>query len=476
MDRGKADYSDFRRKHWDAVALRMGKEATWGEHYHNLLIHIYRKNVPPGLRVLEIGCSQGDLLAALEPSLGVGIDHSRAMVKRACERHPHLVFLQADGHELPLRGPFDVVIMSDLVNDLWDVQAVFEEVSRVSVPQTRLILNAYSRLWELPLALTQRFNLAMPTLNQNWLTVEDLINLLKQADYQVVRHWSEILCPLAIPGLASLLNRFMVRFWPFRVLALTNFLVARPVAFADRTADEPVVSVIVPARNEEGNIEQIIERMPEMGGGTEIIFVEGHSSDNTYEAIRRAIASHPERRAKLFRQSGEGKGDAVRLGFQNAEGEVLMILDADLTVAPEDLPRFYRALVSGKGELINGVRLVYPMENEAMRLLNLVGNKVFGLSFSWLLGQSLKDTLCGTKVLWKDQYRLIAANRGYFGEIDPYGDFDLILGAARLNLEILDLPIRYRGRVYGTTNIRRWSGGLLLLRMTLTAARKITFS
>ena len=236
-----------------------------------------------------------------------------------------------------------------------------------------------------------------------------------------------------------------------------------------------MVSVIVPARNEAGNIPEIMQRVPEMGSGTELVFVEGHSNDNTHAAIESAISENPHRRCKLFRQTGEGKGDAVRLGFEKAEGEILMILDADLTVPPEDLPRFYDALVSGKGEFINGVRLVYPMEDQAMRYLNLVGNRFFGLGFSFLLGQNIKDTLCGTKVLWKEQYEVIAENRSFFGKLDPFGDFDLILGAARLNLRILDLPIRYRERVYGDTNIRRWKHGLLLLRMAVVAALRLKF-
>ena len=251
-------------------------------------------------------------------------------------------------------------------------------------------------------------------------------------------------------------------------------VVARYAGPEGRT-EKPLVSVVVPARNEAGNIPEIMRRVPEMGGGSELVFVEGHSADNTYEAIESAIFENPHRRCKLYRQTGEGKGDAVRLGFEKAEGEILMILDADLTVPPEDLPRFYDALVSGKGEFINGVRLVYPMEDQAMRYLNLVGNRFFGLGFSFLLGQNIKDTLCGTKVLWKEQYEIIARNRAFFGKLDPFGDFDLILGAARLNLRILDLPIRYRERVYGDTNIRRWKHGLLLLRMAFVAALRLKF-
>jgi glycosyltransferase involved in cell wall biosynthesis len=233
--------------------------------------------------------------------------------------------------------------------------------------------------------------------------------------------------------------------------------------------------VIVPARNEAGNIKAIFERLPRMGSKTELIFVEGHSKDDTYTAIEKEISSHPTTPSLLLQQKGIGKADAVRCGFEHATGDVLMILDADLTVPPEDLPRFYETLISGKGEFINGVRLVYPMEAQAMRGLNFLGNKFFSLAFTWLLGQSIKDTLCGTKVLWKEDYEKIATNRTYFGDFDPFGDYDLIFGAAKLNLKILDLPIRYRERVYGSTNIHRWRHGLLLIKMVAFAARRIKF-
>jgi glycosyltransferase involved in cell wall biosynthesis len=233
--------------------------------------------------------------------------------------------------------------------------------------------------------------------------------------------------------------------------------------------------VIVPARNEAGNITDIFARTPDMGEWTELVFVEGHSRDNTYAVIEQEMAARPMLRCQLLRQTGAGKGDAVRLGFSRARGEMLMILDADLTVPPEDLPRFYEALRSGKAEFINGVRLVYPMEKQAMRFLNFLGNKFFSLAFSWLLGQPIKDTLCGTKVLWKQDYETIAANRAYFGDFDPFGDFDLIFGAVKLNLKITDLPIRYRERTYGATNIQRWKHGWVLLKMVVFAASRIKF-
>jgi glycosyltransferase involved in cell wall biosynthesis len=210
-----------------------------------------------------------------------------------------------------------------------------------------------------------------------------------------------------------------------------------------------------------------------MGSSTELVFVEGHSRDDTYAAIERAIVANPERQCQLFRQPGEGKADAVRLGFNRASGQILMILDADLTVAPEELPRFYEALASGQGEFINGVRLVYPMEDQAMRFFNLLGNKFFSAAFSWLLGQPIKDTLCGTKVLWRADYDRIVEGRAYFGDFDPFGDFELLFGAAKLNRRIMEVPIRYRQRVYGETNIRRWKHGWLLLKMSAFAARRL---
>jgi SAM-dependent methyltransferase len=431
--------------------------------------------VPRDARVLEIGCGTGELLASLQPSLGVGVDFSGEMIRRAKKRHPRLVFLQCDAHFLCLKGSFDVIILSDVINDLWDVQTAFQEIRRLATPRTRILLNTYSRLWEIPLHAARRLGLAKPLLPQNWLTVEDIQGLMDLSDCEVIRRWGEILCPLPIPLLASFCNKVVVRIWPFHYLALTNFLIARPRPGHMEVSAEPSVSVVVPARNEAGNIPEIFYRLPKMGSRTELIFVEGHSEDGTYEAIEREMERHPEIPCLLVKQVGEGKGDAVRLGFEKARGEILMILDADLTVAPEDLPRFYEVLRSRKGEFVQGVRLVYPMEKEAMRFLNLVGNKFFSWTFTWLLGQSIRDTLCGTKALWRSDYEKIQLNRSYFGDFDPFGDFNLLFGAAKLNLKIVEIPIRYGQRKYGRTNILRWRHGWLLFRTVLFALSRLKF-
>jgi SAM-dependent methyltransferase len=463
-------YQQTHMANWDAIAKKRDHWRGMGRWYHRRLAEVYRYLIPPKQRVLEIGCGLGDLLAALQPSKGVGVDFSPEMIARAKKNHPEYEFHQVDAHDLSsLEGEFDAIILSDTVNDLWDVQRALEQLRHLCAPHTRLILNFYNHLWQLPLFIAQSLNLAAPMLRQNWLTPQDIDNMLRLAGFESIRSSQEVLWPLPLGGLA---DKYLVKLWPFREFALANFVIARP---EPQPVKQPSVSVVIAARNEAGNIKSIFERVPRMGSKTEIVFVEGHSRDNTYETIEKEIPLHPATPSLLFRQPGIGKADAIRLGFEKASCDILMILDADLTVPPEDLPRFYEAIASGKGEFINGVRLVYPMEKEAMRTMNFIGNKFFSMAFSWLLGQPIKDTLCGTKVLWRKDYEEIAANRSYFGDFDPFGDYDLIFGAAKLNRKIVDLPIRYRDRTYGTTNISRWKHGLLLLRMVAFAARRIKF-
>lgn len=441
-------------------------------YYQKLLRKYFAFLVPPGLRVLEVGCGLGDLLATLKPARGVGIDFSPAIIDLARQRHPKLEFQVADAAELSSNEKFDYILLSDLVNDLPDVQGVLEKLHSLATPNTRLVLNFFNNLWRPVLHGAEKMGAKAPTVLQNWLSTADMTNLLHLAGWEIIKTDSRILWPVGTPLLAPLLNRWAAPFLPH--FCLTVAIVARP---KPQTAARPQFrcSVIIPARNEAGNIEAAVQRTPEMGLGTELIFIEGHSKDNTWDEIQRVAAKYPQRQIKILKQQTKGKGGAVREAFATATGDILFILDADLTMPPEELPKFYEAARSGTADFVNGVRLVYPMEEQAMQFLNMIANKAFGLTFSWLLGQNIKDTLCGTKVLFRSDYEAIARNRAYFGDFDPFGDFDLIFGAAKLNLRMIDLPIRYRARTYGETNIQRWSHGWLLLRMVLFAARRMKF-
>jgi 2-polyprenyl-3-methyl-5-hydroxy-6-metoxy-1,4-benzoquinol methylase len=453
------------RDRFDRLA---GEREAWqrrNRYYYEDQRRFFRFLVPEGLCVLEVGCGLGDLLASLKPARGLGIDLSEAMIKEASHRHPSLEFRVADVEAIELDETFDVVILADVVGHLLDVEAALRRVRRCCTPKTRLIISYYNFLWEPALYLAEWLGLKMPQQHQNWLALDDLANVLHLADYEVVKTERRLLLPKWIPLLSAVANRFLAFLPGFRMACLCHYVVARPLEAGRR--HEYSVSIVIPCRNERGNIEPAVRRLPHFGSRQEVIFVEGHSSDSTAEEIERVRLANPDRNICMLIQDGKGKGDAVRMGFAHATGDILMILDADLTMPPEDLPKFYDAIAGGKGEFINGCRLVYPMEDQAMRTLNLFGNKFFSMAFSWLLNQRIKDTLCGTKVLFRDDYHRIAAGRSYFGDFDPFGDFDLLFGASKLNLKIVEVPIRYREREYGETNIRRFAHGWLLLKMTV---------
>jgi SAM-dependent methyltransferase len=428
--------------------------------------------VPENASVLELGCGTGDLLSGLNPSRGVGIDISSEMVNVAARKHPELEFRQGDIDKLhPWEETFDFLILADVVGHLQDIEESFRRLRSFCRPDTRVIVSYYNFLWEPILEAGERVGLKMPQEHQNWLSTEDICNVLSLSHYEVVKTESRLLLPKYIPLAGSVINKYLASLPGIRKLCLCKYIVARPLQLREKISYG--TSIVIPCRNEKGNIEQAVKRIPPFGSGQEILFVEGGSADGTREEVERVMEAFPQKEIKLLVQDGRGKGDAVRKGFAAAKGEILMILDADLTVPPEDLTKFYSALADDLGEFINGCRLVYPMEKQAMRFLNLLGNKFFSMMFTWILNQRFKDTLCGTKALFKRDYERIRANRGYFGDFDPFGDFDLIFGAVKQSLKVVEVPIRYRDRTYGSTNIRRFRHGLLLLKMMFFAYRKI---
>ena len=449
----------------------VGPQNWFARQYRERLAHYYRDWIPADASVCEVGCGDGSLLALLPNRDVTGIDISQNQVERASVKVPHGTFHCGAGETFRFQRTFDFVIISETINVAGDVQRIFENIRQCSRSDTRLVLNFYNTLWKPLLKLATTLGLKAVHPESNWLSGADVRNLLALADWEVVRKETRLLAPASLIGLDKLLNRFLAPLLPS--FALTTFIVCRPTFRISESTE--TVSVLIPARNEAGNIEPAVRRIGAFAAKGEIIFVEGHSSDGTWAEIERVRAAYPELNIRALQQTGRGKGNAVREGFAEARGDILMILDADLTVPPEELEKFYEVLASGKGDFVNGVRLVYPMEGKAMQFCNMIANKLFGYAFTWLLGQPVKDTLCGTKVLHRRDYEKIVRHRGFFGDFDPFGDFDLLFGASKQHLKIVDVPIRYRDRQYGSTNIQRWRHGVLLLRMVLFAAKKIKF-
>ncbi len=477
----KADASAFRpkdvdavakarlRAHYDALAPRRNGFRRLNSYYHGELLRSLRNLIPVGKKILEMGCGDGLLLRSLEPRQGVGVDLSEEMVKRARTLSEteagRLDFRVGDAEVLVLEEAFEAVVCSDLLGDLFDIQQALENLRGACDAETRVVLHYHNVFWEPVVKLAQKMRLKSPQLNHNWMSRNDIENLLTLADFGLVSFERKILLPVYIPLLSAFCNRVLANLPGLRAFCLVNYIVARKLERSVPTAYSS--TIVIPCRNEKGTIRAAVERLPEFGTAQEIIFVDGHSSDGTPEEIRKVAAEFPGKDIRFFAQEGKGKGDAVRLAFQHATKDILIILDADLTVPPEDLPKFHRALAAHKAEFINGSRLVYPMEKEAMRFLNILGNQFFSFALTWLLNQPLKDTLCGTKVLFRKDYEKIKAGRAYFGDFDPFGDFDLLFGAVRQNLKILEVPVRYRDRTYGTTNISRFRHGFLLLKMVV---------
>lgn len=462
-----------------------GLEASRRRHryYYDYLTRILQVRVPQGQRVLDLGCGSGHLLAALRPSRGVGIDISGPAIGTARERHgdDSLSFVQGDASDPAVLaragGPFDVVLLVNVVTHLTDVQAALEALQSVSHRQTRVLIYSYSRLWQPLLRLAELLGMKYRQPPESWLPPEEIKNMLSLADFEVVRDDAHIVAPLWLPLVSDLANRYVGRLPLLDAFSLMFGIIARPAPArpAGERPPRPTASVVIPCRNEAGHIRPLVQRLPELPPGSEFLFVEGGSTDDSEAVIKEVIAENPGRPLRFLKQPGRGKGDAVRAAFAEARADVVLILDSDMGVAPSDVPKFVAALARGKGEMVNGSRMVYPMQGRAMRFLNLVANKLFALLFSWLLGQQVRDTLCGTKALWRADYERIAANRSYFGDFDPFGDFDLLFGASRLNLRIVDLAVRYHERTYGDTNISRFRHGLLLLQMSAFAARKLKF-
>src|SRR3989344_2604789 len=424
-------------------------------YYHKDIQKLVSNLIPKDLSVIEIEPRGGELLSSLPNIAKAGV-----YIKNFSQK------------KMP-KVKYDYVILSNTLSEVDNIQDFIKEIKKVVHENTRVVVIFFDFFWKPILDLGEKIGLKLPQVKEpNWLSEIDVDNFFFLEGFEKIKSGKRFLIPYDIPYLSDFINRYLASLPLINFFCLTNFAVYKPV----KERKEYSVSIIIPARNEGGNMKGIFEKIPELGKKMEIIFVEGHSKDNTYKVIQEEIKKYKGPiKASLYKQKGKGKGDAVRLGFSKAKYELLIILDADLTVDPKELPKFYEAAALGLGDIINGSRLVYPMEKQAMRVLNYLSNKFFSAAFTFLLGQKIKDTLCGTKVILKENYQKIEKNRKLFGNFDPFGDFDLIFGASKLNLKIIEIPIRYKERSYGKTNISRFTHGWLLLKMVWFAAKNLKF-
>jgi len=443
---------------------------------------LVRAKILPGSRILDVGCGDGTMLRDLLPATGMGIDVDERAISVARSSYPQLGFICSSIEDLDAETlePFDYVVLSGVLEQVHDVYVVLAQLRSLVSDSTRLVVVSYSRLWQPAVRVAELLRLRKRTREENWIPPNELVNLLEQSGFCVVTKTAGVLIPINLLFLSRFVNRWLAPLPLIRQLAAVTVTVARPTVGPNATRISPRVSVVIAARNESGNIRSLVRRLPQLSDDQEVIFVEGHSTDGTCEQINMVIAeqSHHigDTKFRAIKQPGIGRGDAIRAGLEVATGDILITMCADLSVPPEELPRFIECLRNGVCEFANGSRLLYPMEDKAMQFLNIIGNRIFGIAFTFLLGQQIRDTLCGTKVLWARDYRRIVANRSYFGDFDPFGDFDLLFGASRLGLHIRDVPVHYKARTYGSTKISRFRHGLLLLRMTVIAARRIRFT
>jgi len=447
-------------------------------YYYRDLEKLYQFLVQSRSRVLDVGSGSGYLLNAVDAAEGLGIDVNAVAVAEARQTFPNLEFQVRNAEDFQGGTAFDYVLFANTLSYLGNIQKTLQNVRQVCNPSTRLVLTFHNPGWEPILNFATAIGQRMPLPPLNWLSLEDVENLLDLAGFEVVSHGKRQLFPKNLPLVSWFFNRVLAPLPGLNALCLTEYVVARvrPDAKAIASVKEKTCSVIVPARNEAGNIEDCVARLPRMGRHTEVIFIEGHSRDNTWEEIQRVQQKYGDQwDIKIAQQAGKGKGDAVRQGFNMATGDVMMILDSDLTVRPEDLVYFFEAIASGKCEFANGCRLIYPVSDEAMPWLNRMANRFFAWLLSYLLNTKIKDSLCGTKAISRENYQKLAANRAYFGDFDPFGDFDLLFGSAKLGLQMTDIPVRYVPRVYGSSNIQHVKEGVILIKMCLYAAKKLKF-
>jgi len=470
---GPAALEERRERTRDQLAKIAARRENWinrNKYYYELLNRLFRFLVEPEKKVLSVRCGTGNLLAVVRPSNGKGIEICQEIVEIAQQRNPSFEFAVAFPDKQEFQEAFkpdetfDYILFND-IGDTVDVLQALRNLRPLCKRHTRVLVTTYNHLWEPFVTFAEWVGMKVPRTEQNWLSTTDIRNLLKLAGFEALETHRIVLLPKYLPLLSGFLNHFCARLPFLSKLCMTQVVVARMLP-PPVLPEELAVSVVIPCKNEKGNVEDAVRRIPPLAGRTELIFCDDQSTDGTVAEVLRVQSRYPEKNIRLEHGPGVCKSRNVWTGFDAATGDILMILDADLTTIPEELPYFVDVIVSGQAEFVNGSRLVYPVPKGAMNGANMLGNKFFSVAFTYLLGQRVKDTLCGTKVLWRSDWERIKPMLGLWGTEDRWGDYELLFGAAKLNLKILDLPVHYQERIYGSTKMTKvFRNGLVMLKM-----------
>lgn len=455
------------KEHFDEIAKDYDKWKRKNAFYYQSIKSFVRQNVRPSGTVLEVGCGTGEILASTKPARGVGIDVSPEMIKLASQKYPQYQFISSSIEDFQSEEKFDYIILIDVLDHVFDIMDVFESIYKLCHPRTKIILTTINPWWEPILKIMEKLGAKMPEGPHNFIEKRNISKIIELLNFSSNYSGYLLLFPKYIPILSYLANTVGVRLWGLNKISSVQYMILQP-SVMNQIDLQLGCSVIIPCHNEEGNIEEAIRRIPKMGKATEIIVVNDGSTDQTSERVRRLEKEY--RNLKLIDySSNKGKGHAVKLGFEAATQEVLMILDADLSVVPEELPRFFNPLNKGLCQFVNGTRLIYPMEGQAMRTLNLLGNKMFGLMMTFITNQNLTDTLCGTKAFYKSDYPYFKMGA------DRWGDFDLLFGAAKLGNRIIEVPVHYKERKFGRSKMKTFRHGVHLLRAMIKGFRYLVF-
>ena len=442
--------------HFDLIAKDYDKWKKKNSYYYDAIKAFAKKVVCPGSKVLEVGCATGEILASAKPSIGVGIDISSKMIELARKKFPQYTFIHSAIENFQYPETFDYIIMVDLLDHVYDISDIFESLYKFCHPTTKIIITTINPWWGSLLSFMEKIKAKMPEGEHNFIDRRNLTKIIEFLDFSIFYSGYLLLVPKHIPLISFLANTIGVRTWGINKLSFVQYMLLRP-ALRNENDLGFGCSVIIPCYNEAENITEAIKRIPKMGRETEIIVVDDGSKDETANTVRKLKNDYPN--LKLIEYSpNKGKGFAVKQGFDLATQEILIILDADMSVAPEELPRFFNLLNQARCNFVNGTRMIYPLQKQAMRFLHLFGNKVFSLIMSFFIEQSLTDTLCGTKALYKKDYQRMRMG------LDRWGDFDLLFGAAKLGNKITEMPVHYRERKAGESKMKTIRHGFQLFR------------